>query len=499
MLQNSRYIPKERNVEGVRAGTGRTPIATEIRLSAVTTHSPTGIRRAGRFVDEGRPLPIQCVELLHGARACGVGKQAALLRGEDPPTRLVEANRPIEANREEQMSIRQISIALCLLAVGCLAAFPALAQYSAGNGGAAGRGYGRAGNGGYSGGYYSGGYYGRSGSFGNTASANPHLGNPNNLSLVVAQTQEGHEGVADLLGQLRRLQDQQVKQELRFTNLNDSFYERMGVNFGFNIRGADPAGGRGVIGLDPTGQPTPNGDIQFRQGGANAALPPFGGHDPASDATVGFATRGSAGDLLFNFFGGQGSTRNLVTQAPVLVIPNGGQGFVSDTSQTPFVTGVIPVVGAPNLQAMTGFGYPLASQQSALEQRLQQLRYEQIRAAAQRSGNKRATTDGRADGGAVRLGGASGGVANGGGGAGAAGGPSSANHGDLSVAEIRRQNAASNSDADNELAALIERARGAEAAGKANVAKIYYKMAARRAAGEVKQRLIEKVRQIEDQ
>ena len=108
--------------------------------------------------------------------------------------------------------------------------------------------------------------------FGRTASANPNLGRPNNLSLVVAQTQEGHEGVSDLLDQLRRLQDQQVRQELRFTTLNDSFFERQGVNFGFNLRGADPAGGSGVIGLDPTGQPTPNGDLQFRQGGAFSAI-----------------------------------------------------------------------------------------------------------------------------------------------------------------------------------------------------------------------------------
>ncbi len=211
----------------------------------------------------------------------------------------------------------------------------------------------RGGYGGYSGGYggggyggYGGGYGGGYSPYGNTASSNPGLGNPANLSLVIAQTQEGHEGVADLLGQLRRLQDQQVKIGTRFTTLNDSFYERIGVGFGFNIRGADPAGGRGVIGLDPLGQPTPNGDIQFRQGGVGSATPPFGGHDPASDGTVGFATSGSEGGLLFNFFGGQGSTRSLVTQEPVIVIPNGGNGTFSDTSQTPFVTGVIPVVGA---------------------------------------------------------------------------------------------------------------------------------------------------------
>lgn len=360
----------------------------------------------------------------------------------------------------------------------------------------------RGGYGGYSGGYggYGGGGYGGGYSpYGNTASAHPGLGNPANLSLVIAQTQEGHEGVADLLEQLRRLQDQQVRIGTRFTTLNDSFYERIGVGFGFDIAGADPAGGRGVIGLDPLGQPTSQGQIEFRQGGAGSATPPFGGHDPASDGTVGFAAAGDEGALFFNFFGGQGSTRSLVTQEPIIVIPSGGNGTFSDTSQTPFVTGVIPVVGAPNMQAITGYGYgPVfqSPQQSVLEQKLQQLRYSQIREASAANGERKLpestrSTDARpasarsAD--TVRLG------------SGGSSGPSSADRGDLSVAEIRRRQASSDASEDGELAAIIARARGAEAAGNIGAAKINYKMAVRRAQGEQKRQLIEKVRELEGQ
>ncbi len=342
---------------------------------------------------------------------------------------------------------------------------------------------------------FGGGGFGHSAA-GRTASAHPGLGRPNNLSLVVAQTQEGHEGVSDLLGQLRRLQDQQVKQEVRFNTLNDSFYERQGVNFGFNLRGSDPASGRGIVGLDPTGQATPNGDLQFRQGSAASAVPQFGGYDPAADATFGFANRGNDGDLLFNFFSGQGSTRSSVTQAPVIVTSNGAQGTVSDTSQTPFVTGVIPVVGAPSMAAITGYpvGGLVPQQQSVVQQRLQQLKYERMRQATQRStspaeqGRQARVTHGPAEGeGSIRLSGGSGNA-----------GSSSADRGDLSVAEIRRQQQSTRNADDSELAAWIERARGAEAAGKDGVAKIYYKMAARRAEGDQKQQLIEKVRQFED-
>ena len=60
-------------------------------------------------------------------------------------------------------------------------------------------------------------------------------GFPTNLSLVVSQTQEVHEQIADLLEQLRRLQDLQVTIEVRFITLNDNFFERIGVDFDFDI------------------------------------------------------------------------------------------------------------------------------------------------------------------------------------------------------------------------------------------------------------------------
>ena len=60
-------------------------------------------------------------------------------------------------------------------------------------------------------------------------------GFPTNLSLVVSQTQEVHEQIADLLDQLRRLQDLQVTIEVRFITLNDTFFERIGIDFDFEV------------------------------------------------------------------------------------------------------------------------------------------------------------------------------------------------------------------------------------------------------------------------
>ncbi len=99
---------------------------------------------------------------------------------------------------------------------------------------------------------------------------------PTNLSLVISQTQEVHEQIADLLDQLRRLQDLQVTIEVRFITLNDNFFERLGIDFDFSIddnvnvdriRGSDRSGGLGddegpsvVFGLSQSG-PTQTLDL----------------------------------------------------------------------------------------------------------------------------------------------------------------------------------------------------------------------------------------------
>ncbi len=55
------------------------------------------------------------------------------------------------------------------------------------------------------------------------------------ISLIIRHTSEIHEQVADLLRQLRRLQDLQVSIEVRFITVSDSFFEQIGVDFDFTI------------------------------------------------------------------------------------------------------------------------------------------------------------------------------------------------------------------------------------------------------------------------
>ncbi|MBL8812261.1 MAG: hypothetical protein JNM43_19000 [Planctomycetaceae bacterium] len=58
----------------------------------------------------------------------------------------------------------------------------------------------------------------------------------NTLSLVIRQTSAVHEQIADLLKQLRKLQDLQVAVEVRFISVSDNFFERIGVDFDFNVQ-----------------------------------------------------------------------------------------------------------------------------------------------------------------------------------------------------------------------------------------------------------------------
>jgi general secretion pathway protein D len=188
---------------------------------------------------------------------------------------------------------------------------------------------------------------------------------PTNLSLVISQTQAVHEEIADLLEQLRRLQDLQVTIEVRFIRLSDRFFERIGIDFDMNIEDRtigtadlvpgfpfEPGRQSATVGLNPPVLPTnpfPNYtadlDIPFRQGNFNVAIPPvFGGFDPTSAATFGFAILSDI-EAFFLIEAAQGDARTNILNAPKVTLFNGQQAFVADTVQQPFVIGVIPVVG----------------------------------------------------------------------------------------------------------------------------------------------------------
>ncbi|MEX0613182.1 MAG: hypothetical protein WD229_13765, partial [Pirellulales bacterium] len=184
---------------------------------------------------------------------------------------------------------------------------------------------------------------------------------PTNLSLVVSQTQAVHEEIADLLEQLRRLQDLQVTIEVRFIRLNDTFFERIGIDFQMNVEDRTVGAGDLVPGsaFEPPGRtsqtvglfnvaPFPNFtsdlDIPFRQDSFDVtSVIPFGG-PVQGGLNFGFAILSDI-EAYFLIEAAQGDTRTNVLNAPKVTLFNGQQAFVADATQRPFVVGVIPVVG----------------------------------------------------------------------------------------------------------------------------------------------------------
>jgi general secretion pathway protein D len=200
-----------------------------------------------------------------------------------------------------------------------------------------------------------------------------------NLSIVVSQTQEVHEEIVALLEQLRRLQDLQVTIEVRFITLNDNFFERIGVDFDFDVK--THAGSKGISfvgrsppaaasantssdfknasGIPPDTPDTTRGitagmsqpgifsadlDVPVTNGNYSLAVPAFGGFNPSAGAQLGFAILSNI-EAYFFIQAAQGDSRTNVLQAPKVTLFNGQQAFVSDTSQSPFVISVVPVVG----------------------------------------------------------------------------------------------------------------------------------------------------------
>src|SRR6476660_8920478 len=59
---------------------------------------------------------------------------------------------------------------------------------------------------------------------------------PIEMALVINQTPDVQEQVADLLDALRRLQDLEVAVEVRIITLAETFFERIGLDFALNVK-----------------------------------------------------------------------------------------------------------------------------------------------------------------------------------------------------------------------------------------------------------------------
>jgi hypothetical protein len=252
-------------------------------------------------------------------------------------------------------------------------------------------------------------------------------------------------------------------------NISDSFYERNGIDFDFDI-----------------------GGFKFRQGSFDATVPSVGGF--TSDrvgANGGFKVRKGKNRARVRYAFGQGSNRTHSMQAPVITVANGQQGFVTNTTQIPFVTNVIPVVNdwrgggmnyvAPNFASAPGYGAaPVTSMTpyygnatAGLEARMRAAAL-----AASREGDRprrkpraQAAAQPEVDKHTQRLDAARG---------------SSAGQPAPSVASIRAAQADAGEADQSEALSYYRRGQQAEEQGKIGIAKIYYRNALQTARGKLR-------------
>jgi hypothetical protein len=234
----------------------------------------------------------------------------------------------------------------------------------------------------------------------------------------------------------RELPAQQATVRTPFSTVSSGFFEQTGVNWSGHW-----------------------GGIQFQFGNPALASPTAGNFVPGAGLSTNFAIMGKDFDVNFGFSASQGYRQSLVNQTPVVTLTNGLPGFVSDTSQSPFVIGQVPVVG--NLP-MAGPMNPLAVTDSAATVPPPPA----PGPAAGVTGSKVAAS--RL---AQRL---------------FAAQESSAGRAAPSVAEARRLHELEKAADRADLNVLMERARTAEEEGKSGVAKVYYQMVVKRASGDLK-------------
>ncbi len=179
-----------------------------------------------------------------------------------------------------------------------------------------------------------------------------------NLSLVVTAPQETHEAIANLLKSLRALQNLQVTIEVRFIQLSDTFFERIGLDFDFNIRDklnrtSNPPRTNGsksvAVGLSSgvagAAAPAFTTDLDFQIRNNFGVTPAFGAPDAGDAGTqVGLAILSDL-ELFFFLQAVQGNSRTNVLNAPKVTMFDGQSATIIDQAQRPFVISFEPVVG----------------------------------------------------------------------------------------------------------------------------------------------------------
>jgi type II secretory pathway component GspD/PulD (secretin) len=188
---------------------------------------------------------------------------------------------------------------------------------------------------------------------------------PLGMALIVNQTQDLQEQIADLLAALRKLQDLEVAIEMRMISVSESFFERIGLDFNVNIVNKNfkfdnqlingqfqPFGfinkftpNNLVAGYTQAGTLTPDLGIPIQNNSFNLTTPPFGypGLGGAGDGGLSLGLAFLSDIQVFMFMeAAQGDRRFNIMQAPKLTMFNGQTATLSVADFQFFLTSVSP-------------------------------------------------------------------------------------------------------------------------------------------------------------
>jgi len=198
---------------------------------------------------------------------------------------------------------------------------------------------------------------------------------PLGMALVINQTPDVQEQVQELLDALRRLQDLEISVEVRMIDLEEAFFERIGVDFNVNLltnpntKSQQPQlvtqqfaplnfvnnfqGHDNIIGLTPASSGGTNSSanssftsdlaIPITNSSFQYAIPPFGGYPaiPGADGGISMGLAFLSDVQVFLFMeAAQGDKRTNVMQAPKLTLFNGQTSTIQIQDFQYFVTNV---------------------------------------------------------------------------------------------------------------------------------------------------------------
>jgi hypothetical protein len=281
----------------------------------------------------------------------------------------------------------------------------------------------------------------------------------------------------------RTAASQQATVSTPYHAVGDSFFENIGVGWGIRGKGFN---------------------VQF--GSPTMAAPQFGGFNPGAGANVGFGFGNSGKGGSFNANFSQGSQRSFVSQVPSVTVTNGVPGYMAIGTVRPFVVSYVPVVGGfPAIPAVflpevptpmpvappSSSGVGADAVRDALRQVAAKADGEPPSIAAPRAPVAPAAPEvvqppvpaaprsiGPADSPARRL---------------ALAQESTAGRPAPSVADAKRVRAAEEASRHDESQVFYERGLSAQQAGNLGAARAYYRMAVRRASGDLQREILQRL------